>query len=567
MSIRTFGAIALLAVVARPSPRRPINQTRPLTADGQVRIENIKGSIVVRTWAKAAGARHRLARQGRREAARSSGDARSLDIQVKYPNSRGGWNLWGRDDNRTEPTILEVMLPQRASLDVDSVSADVDVQQMAGRKLDGLQRQRRRASSPPPRRARRSFENVSGDTTLRITTQGPGPERQRRPAPAGRARPARSRWKACPATSSWCAKDARPARGQHRFRRRADPAPGLQPSGSIKAEIAQRRAATCACRSATGARVHVETFSGDIGSPTGTRPSRRARPRQVARHQLRRWPRPHRPGELLRQRAHRAALTKRRRGWSVRPGLQAIAVPTAISRGFRRLRCCIHQPGRGAVAVLARYRRPRPVPAPALPSTSSSARGRRQARSRPSVFRSLRAAAGGRSASRPRSALPSTRSSIHSSTRRLSPKPGHRNRPSSSLRNQLTWKIFGSLRAAVAERQPVREVVADVVAAERHHRHRVAAHDADRAGRGGGRLRGHRWRRRARRASSRAPRTPAAPAIRAGRRTRSPTAARPAGPRRCRCSSGTAARDTVKREFGCAAGPLRRVVRRGPASR
>jgi hypothetical protein len=41
------------------------------------------------------------------------------------------------------------------------------------------------------------------------------------------------------------------------------------------------------------------------------------------------------------------------------------------------------------------------------------------------------------------SMLPSTRPTIHSSTRMFSPNPGHRNRPSAPLRNQLTWKIFG----------------------------------------------------------------------------------------------------------------------------
>ena len=35
------------------------------------------------------------------------------------------------------------------------------------------------------------------------------------------------------------------------------------------------------------------------------------------------------------------------------------------------------------------------------------------------------------------------RSTIHRSTRRFSPKPGHRNPPWSSLWNQLTRKIFG----------------------------------------------------------------------------------------------------------------------------
>ena len=46
------------------------------------------------------------------------------------------------------------------------------------------------------------------------------------------------------------------------------------------------------------------------------------------------------------------------------------------------------------------------------------------------------------------SASPSQRRKIHASTRLFSPKPGHRNLPSSSLRNQLTLKIFGSFAAS-----------------------------------------------------------------------------------------------------------------------
>ena len=51
---------------------------------------------------------------------------------------------------------------------------------------------------------------------------------------------------------------------------------------------------------------------------------------------------------------------------------------------------------------------------------------------------------------------------------------------------------FRQLCAGLVERQPVREVVAEVVAAERLHRHRVAPQHADRAGGGGGGFRAHR---------------------------------------------------------------------------
>ena len=73
----------------------------------------------------------------------------------------------------------------------------------------------------------------------------------------------------------------------------------------------------------------------------------------------------------------------------------------------------------------------------------------------------------------------------------FSPKPGQMNRPSSSLRNQFTWKMRGVSVELPLHHDPVAEVVAHVVAAERQHGHRVAAHLADGAGGGGGGLRAH----------------------------------------------------------------------------
>ena len=74
------------------------------------------------------------------------------------------------------------------------------------------------------------------------------------------------------------------------------------------------------------------------------------------------------------------------------------------------------------------------------------------------------------------SAVPSQRRKTHSRTRLFSPKPGQRNLPSSSLRNQLTKKIRGSSAPSRSPTfEPVGEVVGHVVAAEGQHRHRVEA--------------------------------------------------------------------------------------------
>src|SRR6476620_9226329 len=99
MFIRTCSAIALLAA-APAFAATPINETRPLAPDG-------KGSIVVRTWTNPQVKITGTLGKGV-DKLDISGDTRSLDIEVKYPNSRGGWNLWGRDDSRTEPTNLEI---------------------------------------------------------------------------------------------------------------------------------------------------------------------------------------------------------------------------------------------------------------------------------------------------------------------------------------------------------------------------------------------------------------------------------------------------------------------------
>ena len=53
-------------------------------------------------------------------------------------------------------------------------------------------------------------------------------------------------------------------------------------------------------------------------------------------------------------------------------------------------------------------------------------------------------------------------------------------------------KMRGGRVIFVPHLEPMAEVVADVVAAERQHRHRIAPHHADLAGRGRGGLRTHR---------------------------------------------------------------------------
>lgn len=261
-------SVFILAVMAAfPAlAATPIDQSRPLKADGSVSIENIKGRIVVRTWAKPEVRVTGSLGKGA-EKLEIEGDANSLSIEVKYPSNSTGWNLWGRDGNKLEPTILEVMIPQRASLDVDSVSADVDVQQMAGRKLSvSCVSGAVVVSASSPGQAR--FENVSGNTTLRITSNNVQAESVSGDIKLQGGLDGEVQMESVSGDLDLVAK----ALSQLSFSTVSGDAliqAGLQPSGSIDAESLSGTIDLRLPKS-TSARVHVETFSGDIDSPTGS---------------------------------------------------------------------------------------------------------------------------------------------------------------------------------------------------------------------------------------------------------------------------------------------------------
>lgn len=264
MSLRTYTCIAMLAV-APAYAATTIDETRPLAADGKVHIENLKGRVVVRTWAKPEV--HITGSLGKGvEKLEIDGDSRSLDIGVKYPNSKGGWNLWGRDDHRTEPTIIEVTLPQRASVEVETVSADIDIQQVAGRKLEASSVSGSilaTASSP----GEASFENVSGNTTARITTDKVSAESvsgnvSLQGGLTGEVSIESVSGNVKLTAQSLDRLDASTVSGDLALQA------ALKPSGSIKAETLSGQLDLILPKS-TGAKLHAESFSGDIRSPSG----------------------------------------------------------------------------------------------------------------------------------------------------------------------------------------------------------------------------------------------------------------------------------------------------------
>jgi len=95
--IRTPLTLSLLAaLVAAPAAwaATPINQTRPLEARGHVEIDNVKGSIQVRTWDKKEV--HVGGSLGKGvEKLTIEGDENDLVIKVEYPRRDSGWGRTG----------------------------------------------------------------------------------------------------------------------------------------------------------------------------------------------------------------------------------------------------------------------------------------------------------------------------------------------------------------------------------------------------------------------------------------------------------------------------------------
>lgn len=103
----------------------PIDQTRPLDARGHIEIDNLKGRIQVRGWNR--NEVHITGSLGtgvEKLVIEGSGD--HLEVRAQYPRQLGAWR-----GDRTGPTELILQVPLRASLDIQSVSADVDVDGVA----------------------------------------------------------------------------------------------------------------------------------------------------------------------------------------------------------------------------------------------------------------------------------------------------------------------------------------------------------------------------------------------------------------------------------------------------
>ena len=150
--IRSTLALACLAALPAVAGT-PIDQTRPLDARGRIEIENLKGRVEVRAWDRQEVKVTGTLGDGV-EKFSLEGDRRNLRIEVKYPSRSG----------RTEPTVLIVQVPTLADLEIETVSADIDVHGVAPRELSLESVSGDIVANGAPREAR--VESVSGDVRL-----------------------------------------------------------------------------------------------------------------------------------------------------------------------------------------------------------------------------------------------------------------------------------------------------------------------------------------------------------------------------------------------------------------
>lgn len=158
--------VALLAGTGLAIAATPINESRPLDPDGRVDIENLKGRIDVRGWDRPEVKIEGSLGKGV-EKLEIDGDPQHLVIRVKYPNHGGGLGFFTGSD-KSEPTDLRVTLPLRADVEIDSVSAEVDVTGVAGNELSIDSVSGDIIVAAAPREA--EIDSVSGDLRLTLNS-------------------------------------------------------------------------------------------------------------------------------------------------------------------------------------------------------------------------------------------------------------------------------------------------------------------------------------------------------------------------------------------------------------
>jgi hypothetical protein len=249
-----FAALAFVAA-APAFAATPIDQTRPLDPNGQVEIDNLKGRIQVRAWTRnevrvtgslGAGVERLVV----------EGDGRHLLVKAQYPR---------RTNDSIEPTTLLLQVPLQASLDIDSVSADIDIDGVAPGDLQIDSVSGDIVVAAAPQRAR--IQSVSGDQRLTLNSPRVGVESVSGDVVLN------GRLKAEVAVETVSGEIRIDSRGEALRSLRlnsvsgdADARIALAPGGEVKTETVSGDVRLVLPR-ALSARVEASSFSGDLEAP------------------------------------------------------------------------------------------------------------------------------------------------------------------------------------------------------------------------------------------------------------------------------------------------------------
>ena len=155
--LRTFLTPCLLALACigalSAEAATPVNQTRPLDQLGRIEIDNLKGSVEVRAWNRPEVKITGSLGDGV-EKLIVEGDRGVLRVEVKYPSRA----------RNTGPTTLILLVPLQAELEIETVSANIDVHGIASSRLSLQSVSGDIVANGAPRKA--SVESVSGDAQL-----------------------------------------------------------------------------------------------------------------------------------------------------------------------------------------------------------------------------------------------------------------------------------------------------------------------------------------------------------------------------------------------------------------
>jgi DUF4097 and DUF4098 domain-containing protein YvlB len=256
--------VGLAFQAAAASAATPIDQKRPLAADGRIRVSNISGRIVVSTWDKPQVHITGSLGEGVEKLA-IEGDEKYLRIEVRYPEHQGGFFGFGKRVN-IEPSIVQVLVPRGASVALEAVSADVEVAGVHGKRLEiDAVSGNVKVSDSTPGTAR--FENVRGDLDLLLNSPTVNADTVSgdltlRGALTGEVEVESVSGNIIVASTRLRRLEASTVSGD------ADLRVGIDAGGSLSADSVSGTI-NIVLPKGSGAKLRAETFSGDIRSPVG----------------------------------------------------------------------------------------------------------------------------------------------------------------------------------------------------------------------------------------------------------------------------------------------------------